>query len=337
MVTVTEINYRNFGKCVKLDNGTASIMITVEVGPRIISYCLNGHENMLLEDVDREFKDDSQELRGYFGEDKTWYIYGGHRLWSSPESYPHSYVPDNDPVDYGILDWEGSASGVRLTSPVTRTGQQHTTYVWLDRDNTGSSRVQICHSITNVSGAIVTLAPWAMTVCAAGAVEIFPQSAKDNGLLSNRRNVFWSYSDINDERFFLGNKYGTLRQVKGAPGKFKIGMNNEDGWAAVVNRGQIFLKNFSMEIDGNYPDYGCNFETFTNGLFLECESLGELKTLKNGQTVSLVEDWELIPCEDAFDPRSEASIDGFVKKYDLRNRCSGKTAFSAMTTMHHKG
>ena len=43
MVTVTEINYRNFGKCVKLDNGTASIMITVEVGPRIISYCLNGH------------------------------------------------------------------------------------------------------------------------------------------------------------------------------------------------------------------------------------------------------------------------------------------------------
>ena len=180
--------------------------------------------------------------------------------------------------------------------------------------------MEISHEIRNVSGAIVTLAPWAMTVCAAGAVEIFPQSGKDNGLLSNRRNVFWSYSDINDERFFLGNRYGTLRQVKGAPGKFKIGMNNEDGWAAVVNRGQIFLKNFSMEIDGNYPDYGCNFETFTNGIFLECESLGELKTLKNGQTVSLVEDWELIECSDTFDPRNEASIDGFVKKYGLRNR-----------------
>ncbi|HBJ24735.1 MAG TPA: hypothetical protein DDY65_01820, partial [Ruminococcaceae bacterium] len=77
MVTATELNYKNFGKCVKLDNGMASIIVTVDVGPRIISYCLNGHENMLLEDVDREFKDDSPELREYFGEDKTWYIYGG--------------------------------------------------------------------------------------------------------------------------------------------------------------------------------------------------------------------------------------------------------------------
>ena len=59
MVTATELNYKNFGKCVKLDNGMASIIVTVDVGPRIISYCLDGHENMLLEDVDREFKDDS--------------------------------------------------------------------------------------------------------------------------------------------------------------------------------------------------------------------------------------------------------------------------------------
>ncbi len=333
MVNVTELNYKNFGKCVKLDNGTASLIITVDVGPRIISYCLNGKENMLLEDVDREFKDGSQELRDYFGEDKTWYIYGGHRLWSSPESYPHSYVPDNEPVEYEILDWDG-VKGIRLTAPATRTGQLHTTYIWLDRENKGSSRVQINHSITNVSGAIVTLAPWALTVCAAGGVEIFPQSTADNGLLSNRRNVFWSYSDINDDRFFLSNKYGTLQQVKGAPTKFKIGINNEDGWAAVVNKGQIFLKNFSMEKDGNYPDYGCNFETFTNGIFLECESLGELETLKNGQTVSLTEEWELIECSDTFDRKNEESIDEFVKKYDLRNRTGD--IFSAHTAMTHK-
>ena len=69
MVTATELNYKNFGKCIKLDNSTASIIITVDVGPRIISYCLNGKENMLLEDVDREFRDDSQELRDYFGAD----------------------------------------------------------------------------------------------------------------------------------------------------------------------------------------------------------------------------------------------------------------------------
>lgn len=311
MVSATEITYKNFGKCVKLDNGTASIIVTVDIGPRIISYCLNGKENMLLEDVDREFQDGSKELRDYFGGDKTWYIYGGHRLWSSPESYPHSYVPDNEPVDYTINGGE-----ITLIPPATRTGQQHKLVFRLADEGT---EVELYHEVKNVSGSIVTLAPWALTVCAAGGVEVFPQSTADNGLLSNRRNVFWSYSDINDDRFFLSNKYGTLQQVKGEPTKFKIGINNEEGWAAVVNKGQIFLKNFIVNTDGEYPDFGCNFETFTNGIFLECESLGEIMPLKNGEALCLTEFWSLIPCEESFDRKSEESIDAFVQKYGLRN------------------
>lgn len=312
MVKVSEIDYKNFGKCVKLENDVASVIVTVDIGPRIISYCLNGKENLLLEDIDREFKDDSEELREYFGRDKTWYIYGGHRLWSSPESYPHSYVPDNEPVKY-----EYNENGLELVPPATRTGQQHTVTVKL---NENTSELNITHCIRNVSGAIVTLAPWGLTVCAAGGVEIFPQSTKDNGLLSNRRNVFWSYSDINDDRFFLGNRYGTLQQIKGAPTKFKIGINNEDCWAAVVNKGQILLKNFEYNQKGNYPDYGCSFETFTNGIFLECESLGELITLQNNESAFSTETWYLEDCADSFDRRNEESIDAFVKKYNLRDR-----------------
>lgn len=317
MVTITEIQYKNFGRCLELKNDTATVVVTLDIGPRIIAYHLNGKENILLEDEQRVFFERGESFKEYFGEDKTWYIYGGHRLWSSPESMPHSYVPDNDPVEYSVLDSGSDEKSVSLTPPPTRTGQQHNIIISLDNDG---SRVKVVHSIKNVSGAIVTLAPWPMTVCSAGGVEIFPQSTKDNGLLSNRRNVFWSYSDINDPRFFLGNKYGTLKQVPDSEGKFKIGMNNEDGWAAYINKGQIFLKNFNMNIDGEYPDFGCNFETFTNGIFLECESLGELKTLKNGQTTSITEEWELIECNDSFDHRNENSIDEFVKKYDLRNR-----------------
>ncbi len=317
MVTITEIQYKNFGRCLEMKNDTATVVVTLDIGPRIISYHLNGKENILLEDEQRVFFERGESFKEYFGEDKIWYIYGGHRLWSSPESMPHSYVPDNDPVEYSVLDCGNNEKGVSLTPPPTRTGQQHNIIISLDND---SSRVKVVHNIKNVSGAIVTLAPWPMTVCSAGGVEIFPQSTKDNGLLSNRRNVFWSYSDINDPRFFLGNKYGTLKQVPDSEGKFKIGMNNEDGWAAYINKGQIFLKNFNMNIDGEYPDFGCNFETFTNGIFLECESLGELKTLKNGQTTSITEEWELIECSDSFDHRNEDSIDEFVKKYDLRNK-----------------
>ena len=309
MVTVTEITYKNFGKCVKLENEVASVIVTVDVGPRIISYCLNGKENVLFEDVNREFQDSGEELKEFFGEDETWYIYGGHRLWASPESYPHSYVPDNYPVDYEI---DGNSVELRMFDE--RINQTRCMNVSLDKN---TSRVDIFHSIGNGSGSIITLAAWALTVCAAGGVEIFPQSQKDNGLLSNRRCVFWPYSDIKDDRFFLGNKYGTLRQVPGAPAKFKIGMNNDDGWAAVVNKGQIFLKNFGLEGEGEYPDYGCNFETFTNGIFLECESLGELITIKNGESIAISETWMLDECDDTFDPKDEESIDAFVKKHDL--------------------
>ena len=312
MVTISEITYKNFGRCVKMQNETASVIVTMDVGPRIISYCLNGRENILLEDTEREFFENGEEFRSYFGEDKTWYIYGGHRLWSSPESFPHSYVPDNSPCECAVLE-DGSLC---IMPPETRTGQQHCMMIQLNEHN---SCLLVSHSIQNVSGSIVTLAPWAMTVCSAGGVEIVPQSTKDNGLLSNRRNVYWSYSDINDDRFFIGNRYITLQQKKGAEGKFKIGVNNEDGWAAYVNRGQIFLKSFEMNVNGNYPDSGCNFETFTNGIFLECESLGELTTLRNGETVYHTERWSLIPCDEEFDRKDEGSIDSFVRKHILRN------------------
>ncbi len=308
------IEYKNFGKCILIENELASVIITVDVGPRIISYKLNGKENILFEDTDRVFYEDSQQLKDFFG-DTTWYIYGGHRLWSSPESYPHSYVPDNSPVPYVVCN-----GTINLMPPRTKTGQQHNIIVAFDDNDENSSKLTLTHTIENVSKQPVELAPWALTVCSAGGVEIFPQNTADNGLLSNRRNVFWSYSDINDPRFFLGNRYGTLRQVPASEGKFKIGINNEDGWAAYINNGQIFLKNFTMNISGNYPDYGCNFETFTNGIFLECESLGELQKLLPGQKATITEVWELIPCEEGFDPRDEESIRSFVQKYDLRRK-----------------
>ncbi len=327
MVKATEINYKNFGKCVKLENEVASVIVTVDVGPRIISYSLNGKENVLFEDVDRVFSDDGEALKEMFGEDKEWFIYGGGRLWSSPESYPDSYYPDNDPVEYTFCE----PNRLVVKSLHARTGQYHSITIEMDEN---TSKLGVRYDIRNKSGAVVTLAPWALTVCAAGGVEIFPQNKQDNGLLSNRRNVFWSYSDINDDRFFLGNRYGTLQQVPGAEGKFKIGMNNEDGWAAVVNKGQIFLKNFGYGDNIEYPDYGCNFETFTNGIFLECESLGAMTTFsKPYHSADLMEKWELIECDESFDRKNEESIDAFAKKYFL-SKCR-RFSYTSSCIVHH--
>lgn len=308
-VKINQIEYKNFGKCLMLENEVCELIVTIDVGPRIISYKLKGCLNVMKEDFERSFINDSDELKAYFGEDKTWYIYGGHRLWSSPERFPQSYIPDNNAVPYEI-----KGNSVFLKPLVSITGEQFSMKITLDEK---TSKVSIFHSIANTLDENMTLSPWALTVLAQGGVEVFPLNNKDTGLLSNRRNVLWAYSDINDSRFFMTNKYVTLKQDKNADTKFKIGTNNEDGWGAYHVNEQIFIKRFSYNDDENYPDYGCNFETFTNADFLECESLGGLKTLEKGDIVQLLENWELVACDEDWDYKNEESIACFVEKFIL--------------------
>ena len=44
---------------------------------------------------------------------------------------------------------------------------------------------------------------------------------------------------------------------------------------------------------GRYPDFGCNFEIFTNPEFLELETLAPIAYLGPGETCSHVEMWNL--------------------------------------------
>ena len=306
---IYEEEYGNFGKCLVMRNDKVTVRITVDVGPRIIYYALNGCKNVLNEDTERSTYRSSDELHRFFGTDENWYIYGGHRLWSSPESFPESYTPDNSPVKYEI-----SADTVTLTpAPRTKVGEQHTMRVTLS-GNDGS--LTVYHSIENIYDKPIKLSPWCMTVGEKGGTLIVPQSRVQTGLLSNRRLVIWEYTDIRDERLYVSNRYLTLRQT-GKQEKFKIGMNNTDGWCAYVTDGQIFRKSFGYAEGAEYPDGGCNFETFTDPHIIEIETLGELKTLAPHEKNEAVEQWSLIPCGCGFDPQNDASIEDFVKRYDL--------------------
>ena len=141
-----------------------------------------------------------------------------------------------------------------------------------------------------------------------------PQCTKDTGLLSNRRAVFWAYSDVRDPRFFMCDKYVTLAQTD-KPEAFKIGINNEDGWGAYLNNGQLFIKSFTFDPVGEYPDYSVNYETYTNQYIMEIESLGTLETLRPSDFTEYDEHWQIVECSDTFDRTDPESIDAFVKKY----------------------
>ncbi|MBR4874369.1 MAG: hypothetical protein IKU87_00905 [Clostridia bacterium] len=304
-VTTTLENYKNYGKCLKISNGLVKILITVDVGPRIINYSFEDGENMMFEDLNRAFFANGPEFEKFGG--GTWYIYGGHRLWTSPEAMPKSYYPDNDPVPYEIIE-----NGAIFTCETQKWNQyQFEIEVTLAPD---SSRVKLVHKITNRAAWDVTLAPWTLTVLSPGGYEVIAQPTKDTGLLGNRLLGLWPYTKMTDDRVSWGDRYIGLEQKEGHPDKFKLGLNSEHGFAMYFNHGDLFIKKYDPIENGVYPDGGMSFETFTNGLFLEMETLGEITAIAPEETVSHTEYWSLFK-EARPENFDEEKIDELVKKY----------------------
>lgn len=289
-----ELVYKNYGKCLCLDNGKIKLIATIEVGPRIVFFGFIGGENVLFEDTDRNF----YEINSGYG---VWYAYGGHRVWCAPETMPETYLPDNSKVEAVFED-----NTLTLMPAKTKFGKQLSLVITMNDDDS----VVVDNRITNCSDKPAEFAPWSVTGLAAGGTEIIPLCREDKGFLPNRTMSLWSYSDVRDQRFTLTDKYALLRQDPTARTRFKAGFNVTGKQIVYVNGRRIFRLHFDEYKKTEYPDFCCNFETFTNNLFLECELLGELRTYQPGETASLKERWEL----SVTDWNPEKVIDEFISK-----------------------
>lgn len=295
MIQLTESTYKTFGRCLTISNGSVEAVVTLDIGPRIIRFAKIGGENVMMENTEKSINqlEAASEFADKFGADKgVWYIYGGHRLWTSPEELPRSYYPDNEPVVYEKVE-----GGAKFIPPV-QVWTQYQMAITVTMSETENS-LHILHEITNTGAWNVEFAPWALSVLAPGGMEVIPMPQRKTGLLSNRKIVLWDYARMNDKRVYWGDKYITLCQDTAAKEAFKLGIDSEHCWAAYFNHGDLFIKKFESDPTGEYPDGGCNFETYTSKDFLEMESLGTLKSVAPGETVSHTEDWTLVadvPC-----------------------------------------
>ena len=62
---------------------------------------------------------------------------------------------------------------------------------------------------------------------------------------------------------------------------------------AYVWENVLFVKRFGVEKSESYPDMGCNVEAYVRYTCLELETLGTLKTLQRGESVTHDETWEV--------------------------------------------
>ncbi len=272
------IPFAGWDRNVRLFNAHAEAIVTLEVGPRVLSY-------RTLPDGENLFKRYEEQLGGR-GETE-WKIRGGHRFWVAPEDLDRTYTLDNGPVEHTV-----SGNTVTLRNAAAEP-------FWFEKTLTftlapDGPALTVDHVVTNCSPEPVSLAPWALTVMKPGGTEVIPQpplGEHPRDLLPNRRVVVWPYTDLNDGRWHLGTRLWTLRQQAGTLST-KIGLAHAEGWAGYVHGQTFFCKTVTPpRVGQSYPDDGCNFETYSNHEMLEIESLGPLVTLAPGESASHQERW----------------------------------------------
>lgn len=262
-----------------LDNGHITLEYLLEAGPRIVRLALGaGGENLLAELPD-------VEIPTPYGGFK---LYGGHRLWHSPEAMPRSYIPDNAGCAAEPFD-----RGVTLTGPVEPgAGIRKAIRIELAE---GKAAVTLTHTLTNEGLWPVELAPWALSQMRLGGVAFFPQTQgklEPAGLLPNRNLVLWPYTRLSDPRLSLNDDYHLIHADPDSH-PVKIAYMNRAGWAGYLSGGILFVKRWAVCPDAPHVDYGCNCESYCNDAFIEVETVGPLVTLAPGASTTHVETWEL--------------------------------------------
>lgn len=278
-VDLEKTEYKGWPNCYRLSNHIIDLIVTTDVGPRIIRFGFVGGEN--------EFKE-YEDMAGKRG-GAVWRIYGGHRLWHAPEAKPRSYCPDNSPVTL-----EQHADFVGLVQPIEAiTGIQKEMDIRL---SSTEAHVEVTHRLRNTNLWAVELAPWALSVMAQGGTAIIPlppRRSHEESLVPTNTIALWAYTDMADPRWHWGRKYVMLRQDPQLEKPQKVGVMVQDGWAAYVRAGHLFVKKFNYVEGARYPDFGCSVEVFTNADMLELETLGPLVHLQPGAAVEHVEHWRL--------------------------------------------
>jgi hypothetical protein len=274
-----KVQYGGWENCYRLYNDIIDLIVTGDVGPRIIRFGYLDQVNMF-----KEFPEQLGKTKG-----DQWLSFGGHRLWHAPEAVPRTYYPDREPVliqeiEYGL---------VATQQPETSTGIQKQIEITIAPDK---PEVYLNHRLINHNLWAIDTAPWTLSVMAQGGVAILPlppRGPHPEFLIPTCTLSIWPYTNLSDPRWTLGEKFILLRQDPQISDPQKIGIFTTTGWGAYVNNGFMFEKQVPIQIDGLYPDLGSNFEVFTNDKILELETLGPIESIPPKGQIELQEHWTL--------------------------------------------
>ncbi|MGB9677608.1 MAG: hypothetical protein ACPLZ9_03225 [Candidatus Ratteibacteria bacterium] len=274
------------------------IGITEDIGPRVIHFSLKKYPEKNVFAVLPHIVIETEEGK--------WHIYGGHRLWTSPENKPRSYSLDNKPVKI-----EEKNNYIKISGNI----EMHNSVLKEIEIKKTMKQIEVNHKIKNTGRWPIKFGCWALSVMKKGGFAIIPIKAKKvdkYGLLPDRHISLWQYTDISDKRLVLSENFIFVKQDEKIEKPFKIGTIINPNWTAYFVDGFLFVKKI-QHVEGEYPDFGCNVEVYTNSQFLELETLSPLKIVEPGDIIEHKEIWDLIEIDKLIPDEKE--IKNALKNY----------------------
>ena len=271
--------WNGWPNCWRVSNGTVELVVTQDIGPRVMRYAFVGGQNL--------FKEFTEQL-GQGGE-SNWCIRGGHRLWKGPEDRHATYALDN-----AAIDIQTTANTITATQPVEpETGLQK--QIQLQLAETGTE-VIVKHTIWNRGLLPVEIAAWTPTVMAQSGLGVTgfpPRGTHPEDLEPTNPLIMWAFTDLTDPRWKFTKKYLTLQQDPASHSPQKLGHWNQHTFGAYFLNGDVFLKEYFPANGMRHPEFGASFEIFTNQDFLELETMGPFTKLAKDEALTHVEYWSL--------------------------------------------
>jgi hypothetical protein len=275
-VVITRQAYHGWNDAIWLDNGKVEAVVVPSIG-RVMQFRFKGEGDVLWE---------NESMRGHPMPVNPWSTpgsFGGDKTWPAPQSvwnWPPPDVFDSSPLSVAV-----DGNSVMLTSPTSpRFGIRTERKIQLDA---AKPQMRIVTTYYKESGPAVEVGVWVITQARDPERVFIPIPSKSmfpEGLAS-----LWKlpaqYGDI---------KTGLIGLSRDPKESHKIG--NDSGTIVWVG------KEHSLRIDcpriagAKYPDEGCSMELYTNldpAKYVELETLGPLKTLRPGDTLSATNTYTL--------------------------------------------
>ena len=281
-IDIKEVGDDLYGNCVEISNGIIRTLVTIDYGPEIVFFGKENGDNLL-------------EPAQFLEDDK---VIMGHSVWINERDYTLQKLP----VVYSL----------------TKDGASFSTVVMPDKDlklsmsiimNNDSQDMMVIHSVKSLCKDECTLSISSRTCVAKNGVTVLPQSSSSNRNTPNRMLAFWPYSKVSDQRFCMTDKYIKLYHDADNSNRFKLGVNDCDGWVLHINNGSAFAQRFVHNEKALYPHFGISVSVYTDNRATVLNTFSPMYDLQNKDIVNHVESWSIFDVQKEIELKCDKDID----------------------------